>query len=300
VEQNQNKKKLLSCPLCGSKKITQFLTTNDYFFTQEEFNLDECSNCSLVFTNPIPAPNSLSKYYETDKYLSHNSRKGSVLDIIYRTARALNIRFKYKLVSKYKKASDVLEIGSGTGDLLNYFVKKGWRATGIEPSVSARNFSVEKFGLSVFDEDKIEQLEKQSFALIMMWHVLEHVTDLNKRILQIKNLLKKNGVIVIAVPNINSPDFKFYKQYWAGLDVPRHLYHFSKESISYLFKSHGIHLEAVYPMKLDAYYVSLLSEKYQGRRLKYLNALRSGYKSNMLAKRQKNNYSSMIFVARKN
>lgn len=300
MEQNQDQIKLTKCPLCESNEIDGFLHTKDYFFTLEKFTIERCNNCSLVFTNPLPPYDQLPKYYDTENYLSHNSSKSTFIDIIYRTARFLNIRSKYKLVNKFIDTSTVLDIGSGTGELLSYFKKKGWKTTGIEPNKAARNLSIKKYGLSVFGEEKIDQLEKHSFDLVMMWHVLEHVADLSNLIKQVKKVLKKEGVIVIAVPNINSPDFKYYKQHWAGLDVPRHLYHFSKDSINYLFKIHDIQLDQVLPMKMDAYYISLLSEKYKGGRLKYLKSFSKGFKSNFLAKRQDNNYSSMIFVARKN
>lgn len=300
MKQGENNSILHSCPSCGSKNLINFLTTKDYFFTQEEFNLDKCENCLLVFTNPIPTPDTLNSYYETENYLSHNSKNNSLLDIVYRTARYLNIRNKYKLVKKYQHPANVLDIGSGTGELLDYFKNQGWTTTGIEPNEDARNFAIDKYGLNILNEERIEQLEAHSFDLIMMWHVLEHVSELNKRLEQIKKLLKHNGIIVIAVPNIDSPDFNYYKEYWAGLDVPRHLYHFSKKSIEHFFNRHSIRLIQVHPMKLDAYYTSLLSEKYKGGKLNYLKALQKGFQSNFKAKRLNNNYSSIIFVARKN
>ena len=254
----------------------------------------------MVFTNPIPAVDKLSSFYESEKYLSHNATKISLIDIVYRIARQINIRRKYKLINKYKKPSKVLDIGTGTGELLHYFKENGWETIGIEPNNSARKFASEKNGLSVFTEEKLEELEEKSFDLIMMWHVLEHVVKLNDRIEQIKRLLKSDGVIIIAVPNINSPDFQYYQKYWAGLDVPRHLYHFSETSIDNLFKRHSIRIIQSWPMKLDAYYVSLLSEKYRGNKFAYFNAFLRGFKSNIKARKQNNNYSSMIFVAKEN
>ena len=300
MEQNKDQIALTACPSCGSQHFDHYLKTKDYFFTKKDFKLSRCNECTLVFTNPIPSVDKLSSFYESEKYLSHNATKISLIDIVYRIARQINIRRKYKLINKYKKPSKVLDIGTGTGELLHYFKENGWETIGIEPNNSARKFASEKNGLSVFTEEKLEELEEKSFDLIMMWHVLEHVVKLNERIEQIKRLLKSDGVIIIGVPNINSPDFHYYQKYWAGLDAPRHLYHFSETSIRNLFKRHSIRIIQSWPMKLDAYYVSLLSEKYRGNKFAYFNAFLRGFKSNIKARKQNNNYSSMIFVAKEN
>ena len=102
-----------------------------------------------------------------------------------------------------------------------------------------------------------------------MWHVLEHVPDVNDQIKELKRLLKPNGYIIVAVPNFKSYDASYYKSFWAAYDVPRHLFHFSKTSIQKLFQSENLILQKVVPMKFDSYYVSLLSEKYKSGHMNF-------------------------------
>lgn len=286
-----------NCPVCGSDKFELFLKTKDYFLTNEEFTLVRCLSCSFVFTNPRPPDEELSKYYKSSDYLSHTARKRNAKDIVYQALRAVNIRKKYKLVNRFAKGKTILDIGSGTGELLAYFKKQGWNVKGIEPDRMARNFAREKHYLEIYENDKLSTFPDKSFDIITLWHVLEHIPDLNKTIENIREKLTEDGYCIIAVPNIESTDFKHYQDKWAALDVPRHLYHFSPDTIRLLLDKHGFKIVETQPMKFDAYYVSLLSEKYLNKKFPPLNALRKGYGLNKKAKK-KNNYSSMIFVAK--
>jgi len=128
-----------------------------------------------------------------------------------------------------------------------------------------------------------------------MWHVLEHVPDFNKQFKSFKKLLNKNGIVIIAVPNFESYDSNFYKEYWAALDVPRHLWHFSEKSISKIASEHNFILKDVKPMWFDSFYVSLLSEKYKYKKVNYLRAFSIGLISNL--KSIKNGqFSSKIYI----
>ena len=295
MEQSNKKVQLKECPICKNQDFSLVLNTADHFLTNEKFDLVKCNQCSLVFTNPIPTRDHLGSYYESSEYLSHKPEQKSLRNFVYRLVRKININRKYRLVSGYQASGSLLEIGIGTGELLNHFNQNGWETTGIEPNESARKYAISNYRLDVFEENKLNALPENSFDVIMLWHVMEHVYDLHERMQQIKRLLKKNGFVFIAVPNLRSPDFKKYKEYWAGLDVPRHLYHFTESSVSNLVNRYSLNIIAKYPMKFDAYYVSLLSEKYLGNRSPYFSALINGFKSNREAK-TKNNYSSMIFV----
>lgn len=282
--------------MCGNDGHTEFLHSADYFFTKEEFSIVKCNKCNFVYTNPVPAPEKLPSYYETEEYLSHQTEEKSLLGRVYQTIRGINIKRKYHLIETYKASGKVLEIGTGTGELLVRFKQNGWKTFGIEPNNKARYFANQQYGLDVHTEEQLDTFPSQSFDVIMLWHVLEHVFDLQKRMKQIKRLLKETGFVFIAVPNINSPDFAKYGKYWAGLDLPRHLYHFNEQSVRKLLQNHALKLIASYPLKFDAYYISLLSEKYAGKKIPYFPAFYNGFRSNLAAKKH-NNYSSMIFVA---
>ena len=200
------------------------------------------------------------------------------------------------MISRFKAGGKVLDIGQGTGELLNYLKMKGWEVTGIEPNESARKFASENYGIAVYDEAELDRLGKKSFDLIQLWHVLEHVQDLGERMQQIRKLIKDDGVLIIAVPNLDSPDFRFYGEKWAALDVPRHLYHFTSGTMSILLEKWGFKLVKEFPLKMDAYYISLLSEKYNNNKIPHLKAFLNGYRSNRIASKD-NAYSSTVFVA---
>ena len=287
---------IVKCPLCNSKNIAQYMDTLDYFFTKENFSLTKCNDCNFVFTNPVPTE--LGKYYETTDYFSHNTSSNGILGKVYSKLRNINIQRKYKLVKKYNAEGSILDIGCGTGELLNYFNSKSWNTLGIEPNKSARNFAKEKYNLEVNTEEELSTLKPKSFEVISMWHVLEHVQNLHERIKLVIDLLKDDGTIFIALPNLNSPDSNKYGKYWSALDVPRHLYHFTKNSFTELCSLHNLKIVHAEPMKFDAYYVSMLSEKYKNNRNKYLTAFFAGFQSNLYAKKD-NNYSSMIYVIKK-
>lgn len=296
VEQNTGLSEILACPICAHDKFSLYLKTKDYFFTQEDFTLSKCDNCNFVFTNPIPE--NISRYYETPDYLSHNTGNNGLLGGLYSTLRNINIKRKYNLVTEYCPKGSILDIGCGTGELLSFFNNKKWNTIGIEPNNSAKKFAKNNHGIKVFDEVKLDSLLPNSFDIISMWHVLEHVPDLHNRLSQISRLLKKGGAIFIALPNLSSPDSLKYKEYWSALDVPRHLYHFTQETFKQLISKHNMQLVHAEPMKFDSYYVSMLSEKYLKNRLYFPTAIINGFLSNKKAKK-KNSYSSMIFVVKK-
>ena len=286
----------IKCPSCESEKTYLAYETKDYFHSQENFSIYYCLNCKVRFTYPVPT--NLAQYYESDEYLSHDTKSNGIIGTVYNYLRSKNLQIKYKVVENYIHKGCILDIGCGTGELLNYFKSKGWETQGIEPSYKARNFAINNYNLNINDENYLETINRK-FDVITMWHVFEHVQDLNKRIVNISQLLNKNGIIIIAVPNINSPDSKFYKKYWAALDVPRHLYHFSEESMRIFLSNHNMEIIESIPMKMDAYYVSMLSEKYLAHKYIWIRAAWRGLISNIKA-RKNNNYSSMIFVVKMN
>ncbi len=292
--QQQN---IVECPICEQKAFKTFLQSKDYFLSQEDFKVDQCEHCGLVFTNPYPAAEHLPDYYDSPDYLSHTANKTNPIAWVYNYLRGLNIKKKFKLVSENSSGNSLLDIGCGTGELLNYFKGKEWHTRGIEPYPSAREFANTQYGLHVEDEPMLDTIGDQSFDVVSMWHVLEHVADLNARMQQLSRIIRKDGLLLIAVPNIESPDAKHYGHLWAGLDLPRHLFHFSKNSMEALLSKHGFQLKQAVPMTFDAYYVSMLSEKYRGNKFPYWKAFQNGFKSNKQA-RNDNNYSSMIFVAK--
>jgi len=284
-----------TCPVCEKGRLVPTLQTFDYFLTREPFELWTCNHCTYTTTHPFPPLSQLGKYYQSEEYLSHSADQKGLINKIYKKLRNINLKQKYQHITKYAREGQLLDIGCGTGEFLHFMQKNNWQVEGIEPNEQARKFAIEKYNLKVNDENQLKKLADHSFDVITMWHVLEHVPDLNERITEVKRLLAPKGTIVIAVPNLHSPDAKKYGKFWAGLDVPRHLHHFSPTSFEALAKLHHLNLVDMIPMKMDAYYVSMLSEKYMKHSFVYFRAIMSGLLSNFNASK-KNNYSSMIFV----
>ena len=285
-----------NCPVCDKTEFSNHLDIKDYFLSQESFNIAKCDNCGFLFTNPRPDENGIQKYYESDEYLSHSKDKKGILSTVYNFVRNYSIRKKYNLIVKLKPSGSILDIGCGTGEVLKHFSDNGWDVQGIEPADNARDYAKNTLNLPVDNEGLLNQIKSNSFDVVTLWHVLEHVPKLQERMQQINRILKDDGVLIIALPNYNSWDAKHFSTFWAAWDVPRHLYHFSQKTFSLLAKKHQLKLVETLPMKFDSFYVCLLSEKYRTKKINFFKALTLGFKSNNWAKKHNNNYSSLIYV----
>jgi len=284
------------CPVCKSSSFTPFITCKDYTLSQESFNIVSCSTCNFKFTNPIPELSELGKYYKSEDYISHSNTKKGLISQLYHMVRSYTLRGKLKLVSKYVAKGAILDYGSGTGMFLNECDKHGWRTYGMEPDAGARAIA-NAYALKVKESkaELIKSFPEARFNAITLWHVLEHVTDLDDTLKFFKERLSTEGVLIIAVPNYTSFDAKHYKEFWAAYDVPRHLYHFDKNSVSQLLNNFDFELVETKAMKFDSFYVSMLSEKYMTGKINYLSAFFNGLRSNLKAKTSAN-YSSVIYV----
>lgn len=287
---------LRSCQICGNDEFLNYIITKDYFLSQKEFSIVRCTNCGFLFTYPRPDPDELKKYYESDEYISHSTAKKNFLTKLYLYVRKYSIRKKARLISKYTETKNVLDFGCGTGEFLSYIRDQGVTTFGIEPNPSARDFASRKYNLDIYEGFKSLPEVENSFDAVTLWHSLEHVDDLNTVISNIKKVIKKEGIVVVGIPNFESKDAKIYGKYWSAYDVPRHLYHFNKASISKLFDKHGFVMIKTHPMSFDAFYVSLLSEKYKKGKLNYFNAFFSGLRSNLAAFLHNGEYSSIIYI----
>ncbi len=269
------------------------LTVKDYTVSNETFGLYYDDKYDMLSTFPKPNATDLPKYYESGDYISHSDKKSGLFSMLYQFVRGFTLKNKLEIIEKFQpNKGTLLDIGAGTGHFGALAKEKSWTVTGIEPNQGARKVAEGK-GISFVEN--VSNLQDHSFDVITMWHVLEHVPDLNEQIKQLKRILKPHGTLIIAVPNFRSYDAKHYKHFWAGYDVPRHLWHFSKKSISRLFREKNMKVIKTIPMKWDAFYVSLLSEKYKSGSMNFFKAIYIGWKSNRKAKRNLE-YSSLIYV----
>jgi 2-polyprenyl-3-methyl-5-hydroxy-6-metoxy-1,4-benzoquinol methylase len=270
-----------------------FLKVKDYSVSQESFDLYHDETLDMLITHPQPSLDVLGKYYESVDYISHTDSKRSLFEKAYHFVKNIALKNKLELINSYEPSKgSILDIGAGTGDFLNVARNDGWITVGVEPSDKAKAIAKSK-GVSFVDNTS--ELESHSFDLISMWHVLEHVPNLEDQIKELKRLLKPTGTLIVAVPNFKSFDANHYGNFWAAYDVPIHFWHFSKKAIALLFSQQNMKLHNVLPMKFDSFYVSLLSEKYKTGKMNYFKAFLIGLQSNWKAKRSLE-YSSHIYV----
>jgi 2-polyprenyl-3-methyl-5-hydroxy-6-metoxy-1,4-benzoquinol methylase len=174
--------------------------------------------------------------------------------------------------------------------------RSGWNVTALEPDEGAREFAKKEHGLDVMPVEELFKLKHQSFDAITLWHVLEHVHDLPTYVAQLRDLLKNDGKLFIAVPNYTSFDAEVYGPSWAAYDVPRHLYHFNPASMSKLMSLFSLKITKMKPMWYDSFYVGLLSSKYKTGKTNWPEAIWTGLLSNIKAMDKKQGASSIIYI----
>lgn len=284
------------CPICGGDSQQHFLEAEDHNVSEDLFTIVECGDCSFRFTNPIPTEDTIGSYYKSENYVSHSGTKKGLINRIYHIVRSRAIKQKESLALMYSKEKSILDIGCGTGDFLGHCKSQNWTTLGLEPDESARKMAHANNLIEARSLTHLYDIKENTFDVISMWHVLEHVYNLNADIDQYKKILKADGAILVAVPNCSSYDAEHYKSDWAAFDLPIHLYHFRPENMKQLFSRHAMEVTEILPMKFDSYYISMISEKYKGGNV--FSGLINGLRSNIAANSKNNKYSSQIYVIR--
>ena len=273
----------------------KYLSVKDYLVSGESFDLVHDTDSDFLKTFPQPKIEELPKYYESQEYISHTDEKRGLISSLYQLVKKWSLQKKAKLIlQQHGEVGSLLDVGAGTGDFLKVAKEKGWQVHGMEPNKNAAKLALEK-GIDL--KASLNDFEGKQFDVVTLWHVLEHIPDLEETILKLAALVKPQGTLIIAVPNFKSFDARHYGKFWAAYDVPRHLWHFSKESMKNLF-AENFQLKNIEPMIFDSFYVSLLSEKYKTGRKFSLKAFWIGLLSNIKAKHSKE-YSSHIYCFKK-
>ena len=296
---NPTPESMVNCPVCGNDQLRFALRVKDHSVSGEYFDLLECPSCGLRYTHQAPGGDQIGRYYQSEDYISHSNTRKGLVNSLYHMVRSRTLASKLHLLKKETglKYGNHLDIGAGTGAFVQYMNQHGWKSDGIEPDDKARSRAVEHHQTKLMPAETFETLSEGSYDAISLWHVLEHVHDLYPYLHRIKDLLKPQGLVFIAVPNYTSYDAVKYGSDWAAYDVPRHLYHFSPASMQWLLKAAGFQLKAEVPMWYDSYYISLLSEKYAGGSGSLVKGFLTGALSNIKAFSDKEKCSSLIYVA---
>ena len=296
-----NKLLINECPLCGSVQLERAYTCTDFYATSELFDIVRCNNCQFTFTQNAPIESEMGRYYDSPDYISHSDTQKGLMNAVYHRVRRYMLGQKARIVERESGLATgrLLDIGTGTGYFSAMMQQLGWRVSAIEKNASARQFAKDRFNLQVMHESELPSLKKGSFDVITLWHVMEHLEHLHETWDLLSELLVDEGVLIVAVPNCESYDAKKYGSYWAAYDVPRHLWHFSPSSMKLLGEQHHFELCETYPMPFDAFYISMLSEKYRKSSLSMFKGVLTGLAAYTSALNNKESSSSIIYIFRK-
>jgi 2-polyprenyl-3-methyl-5-hydroxy-6-metoxy-1,4-benzoquinol methylase len=288
------------CPLCKSKDIASSLKCTDHLVSEEEFEIFKCSGCGFFFTQNYPEESKSVRYYESEEYISHSDSSKTVFDKMYQLARKIMLNRKKRIVKKVCGLSTgiILDIGSGTGHFLNSMKKAGWKTEGVEINIKAREYAGSIFNLDLLSPLEIQSLSDQSFDCITLWHVLEHFHEPFKYFQEIKRLLKLSGAVIVALPNIDSYDSKFYGTGWAAYDVPRHIWHFNPAVFSLFANENGFCVSSHAYLPFDVFYISILSEKQRGARFPLVSGIIRGFIFSLYSYFMRSKSSSIVYVLR--
>lgn len=296
-----NKTHITICPVCGGTQWKQDLTCVDHCASGEAFQLCRCTTCGFLFTQDFPSENEIGRYYDTPAYIPHSDTRRGAVNTLYHYVRTYMLGRKARLVAReaHRASGRLLDIGTGTGYFAHTMRQRGWQVEAVEKDKGARDFAASRFGLEVKPEDAMSAYGDSSFDVITLWHVMEHLEHLNETWEQLYRLLDRQGTLIVAVPNCSGADAQRYGAYWAAYDVPRHLWHFTPSTMQHLAGRHGFILSAHHPMPFDAFYVSMLSERYMHRSMPFLRGLLAGTVAWLQSLGRKERSSSMIYVFRK-
>lgn len=252
---------LSTCPVCNGSDVHEYIQTNDYSTSKENFTVFECKSCTHLFTNPRVTEEKVGPYYDNPNYISHTDESTSFFGRVYQSLRDINLGFKNKYVDRVTSpGSLVLDYGCGTGQFVERLSKSGYQVEGVEINEGARA-KASNFGKV---SDSISEVSS-GISTITMWHVMEHVYGPHDLLQEFKARLNPGGHVIIAVPNPDSYDAKYYKRWWAAWDVPIHVHHFRKRSMNALLEANGFELKRVTKMNMDSFYIALLSEQYKAQ-----------------------------------
>ena len=262
----------ISCPICKERKYREIFEVKDRRSSQETFAVGDCQECGFRITLQAPGEEIISRYYESDDYISHSDSEDSLINKLYHRVRDVMLKRKQKIIEKYhRQKGTLLDFGSGTGYFLHAMKQSGWQVRGMEVDPTSRELSRKRFGLEV-EQPNLEAIGSEAFDVITLWHVLEHVHELHGTLEALKTGLRPDGTLVFALPNSSSYDAKYYKSYWDAYDVPRHLWHFTPESLEKLLSQHQLEIVETREMPFDVFYIAIRSEQYKNAPLGFLQA----------------------------
>jgi len=232
----------VDCKLCGID-ITKFMfhVTDRNSREKRVFNLVKCKTCGLAYLNPRPNKEEINEYYPP-RY--HSRAQKEIVDIektiIWGIPWREAMQKKAKPILRYKREGRILDIGCGDGSLLMFLKRLGWETYGIDFHEGSSRYAREVLGLDVLF-GRLEEVSypEDFFDIIILFHVLEHLSDPLETLERIRPLLKEDGVLLIEVPNFASFEARIFRSKWFGIAAPLHLYQFTSYTLEAMLKSSG-------------------------------------------------------------
>jgi len=291
----------LVCPACGSSDSAGLFHAKDHLVSNNEFLVRRCNDCGMGWTADPPPEEEAGNYYLSEEYISHSDRKQSIADYIYHLARSFMLSRKRRLVVSAvgKKTGSLVDIGSGTGYFAAFMKKRGWQVTGIEISDNAREYSVARFAIRAVTPAEIREMPPGSADCITFWHVLEHLYDPDMWMGEVNRILRDDGRCIIALPNFASADSTWFRNRWAALDVPRHLWHFTPAAFVRFAGRHELACEKISALPLDLFYISCLSYRNEGKSIPLIRGVATGLFIALRNLFRKEQASSLVYVVSK-
>ena len=232
----------VDCKLCGIDSTKFMFHVRDRNSREKRvFNLVKCKTCGLAYLNPRPNKEEINEYYPP---WYHSRAQKEIVDIektmIWGIPWREAMQKKAKPILRYKREGRILDIGCGDGSLLMFMKGLGWETYGIDFQEGSSRYAREVLGLDVFS-GRLEEVSypKDFFDIIILFHVLEHLSDPLKTLEKVRPLLKEDGVLLIEVPNFASFEAWVFRSRWVGIAAPVHLYQFAPHTLEAMLKSAG-------------------------------------------------------------
>lgn len=291
-----------TCPICNSKEFENKYQLKDYTVSDEEYTILKCHSCGFMFTQDAPDAGSIGPYYKSDDYVSHSNTQKGIFFKVYHLVREHMLKKKKKAILENTNLSEeknILDIGTGRGYFLNHMQESGFNCKGIEQDPEVRKAASESFNLDIKAPEELYKLKDNQFDVITLWHVLEHVHDLRSYLSKIDTLLKKDGLLIIALPNPECADEAIYKEQWAGWDVPIHLWHFTPSNIKDLLSQFKFNMVDKRRLPFDSFYVSILGSQQRGDMMPTITGGFNGLRSYIQCLRNIDKTTSLIYFFKK-
>lgn len=251
------------CPLCQGAANAKLWETRDRLcHVPGRFVLVRCDNCGLLYLNPRPTRTHIGMYYPAD-YDPFLRQSIEQLPPIQRFSVRYGLRRRCRAILAHKAHGRLLDIGCATGQFLAEMRRcPGWQVYGVEPSQDAARFARETLGLDVHHgEVASAAYPDASFDAVTLWDVLEHLYEPQAVLQEVARILKPDGILIIRTPSLQSADAWVFGPYWAGLDSPRHLAVFSRDTVTVLLTRSGFVLRQV-STGGGSFFIGLLSLRF--------------------------------------